>query len=137
MPSGGDTMKPYDHIAFQVSNMNKSIHFYEEKLGFQFVSRGVDADEQEEFAFLTLGELKLELLQDLSGVQFQKPIIKHPFCPHLAIESQDLEKDIAELKEKGVRIIKGPLTQKDEVSWVYFADLDNNILEYVQWYNKK
>jgi lactoylglutathione lyase len=33
--------------------------------------------------------------------------------------------------------VKGPLKIENEETWVYFSDEDNNVLEYIQWYNKK
>jgi hypothetical protein len=41
------------------------------------------------------------------------------------------------LKEKDVAVLRGPLLIADQVTWFYFADPDNNILEYVQWYEKR
>jgi hypothetical protein len=34
-------------------------------------------------------------------------------------------------------VLKGPFAIKDEETWVYFADEDNNVLEYIQWFRKK
>ena len=127
-------MGQFDHIAFQVGNMDTAIQFYVEKLGFALSSRTVDREEMEEFAFLTLGDLRLELLEDLNPAVYQKPSIKPPYCPHLAIGTDDMERALAHLREKEVPIIRGPLAIEGEVTWVYFADPDNNILEYVQWY---
>jgi lactoylglutathione lyase len=36
-----------------------------------------------------------------------------------------------------VPILRGPLEIPGEETWVYFADPDNNVLEYIQWYQKK
>ena len=127
-------MKQFDHVAFQVGNMDEAIRFYVEKLGFALSSREVNQEEKEEFVFLALGDLRLELIQDLSHAAYEKPHIKPPYCPHLAIETDSVERAVAHLKEKGVPIVRGPLAIEGEVTWVYFADPDNNVLEYVQWY---
>ncbi len=127
-------MAKCDHVAFQVGNMNAAIQFYTEKLGFTLSSRAVNQEEMEEFVFLALGDLRLELIQDLHETAYQKPSVKPPYCPHLAIETDSMERAVARLKEKGVPIIRGPLVIEGKVTWVYFADPDNNILEYVQWY---
>jgi len=130
-------MEKYDHVAFQVGNMDTAIRFYVEKLNFVLSSRAVNQDEMEEFVFLVLGDLRLELIQDLNQAAYRKPGINPPYCPHLAIETDNMERSIAGLREKGVTIIRGPLAIEGEVTWVYFADPDNNILEYIQWYKKK
>ncbi len=48
-----------------------------------------------------------------------------------------MKSSVEELKKKNIPIIKGPFGIKDEETWVYFSDLDNNILEFIQWYKKK
>lgn len=127
-------MGQFDHVAFQVGNMDTAIQFYVEKLGFTLSSRAVNQEEGEEYVFLVLGDLRLELIQDLSQAAHLKPDIKPPYCPHLAIGTDNMERAVAHLREKDVPIIRGPLVIEDEVTWVYFADPDNNVLEYVQWY---
>ena len=129
-------MGRYDHVAFQVSNMDAAIQFYVQKLGFALLSRDVNAQEGEEYAFLALGDLRLELIQDLRH-DYQKPEVKPPYCPHLAIETDDMEQAVARLRERGVPIIRGPLVIEGEETWVYFADPDHNVLEYIQWYKRK
>ena len=129
-------MQKYDHVAFQVSNMDAALQFYVGRLGFTLSSRAVNTDEGEDYAFLTLGDLRLELIQDLRTI-YQKPQVKPPYCPHLAIETDDMAQAVAHLKERGVPIIRGPLEVAGEETWVYFVDPDNNVLEYIQWYKKK
>ena len=130
-------MEKYDHVAFQVSNMDAAIQFYVGKLSFTLSSRAVNPEEMEEYVFLALGDLRLELIQDLNQAAYQKPGIKPPYCPHLAIETDRMERAVARLREEGVPIIHGPLAIEGEGTWVYFADTDNNVLEYIQWYKKK
>jgi catechol 2,3-dioxygenase-like lactoylglutathione lyase family enzyme len=54
-------MGTYDHTAFQVGDMDTAIAFYVDKLGFALSFRATNVDEGEEYAFLTLGDLRLEL----------------------------------------------------------------------------
>lgn len=130
-------MQKYDHIAFQVRDMDAAIQFYVGKLGFALSSRAVNADEKEEYAFLTCADVRLELIQDLKQASYQKPPVKPPYCPHLAIETDDMEQTVTRLKDGGVPIIRGPLEIAGEETWVYFVDPDGNVLEYIQWYRKK
>jgi lactoylglutathione lyase len=126
-------MGTYDHFAFQVGDMDAAIQFYVEKLGFTLLSKEVNAAEGEAFSFLLLGDLRLELLQDLRQPGYQKPEIKPPYCPHLAIETDNMQETVAQLKQKGVQLVRGPLAVEGEETWVYFADPDHNILEFIQW----
>jgi len=130
-------MNIYDHTAIQVSSLDQAIEFYMNRLGFTLASRAENAAEQEAYALLELGDLRLELIQDLKHPTHVKPTIQPPYCPHLAIQAADMAQAIARLEETGVTILRGPLEIEGEESWVYFCDLDNNILEYIQWHRKK
>ena len=130
-------MPKYDHVAYQVSDMDAAIDFYVGKLGFTLSSRTVNELENEQFAYVTLDDLRLELLQDLSGALFDRPEIKPPYCPHIAIQVDDMDQAVACLKAQQIPIIRGPLAIPDQVTWLYFADPDNNVLEYVHWYKKE
>jgi len=68
---------------------------------------------------------------------YEIPAIKKPYCPHFCIEIDDMEKALVDLKAMDIRIVKGPLKIDNEETWNYFADEDNNVLEYIQWFNKK
>lgn len=125
-----------DHCGFQVKNLDGAIQFYTEKLLFKLDYRAINEQEQEEYAFLSLGKARLELIQDLVN-EYNIPIIKKPYCPHFCIEIDDMEKAFADLKDRKVKIIKGPLKIENEETWIYFVDEDNNVVEYIQWFNKK
>ena len=126
----------FDHVAFQVSDMDSSISFYTQKLGFKLNFRSTNEEEKEEYAFLEYGNARLELIQNLKE-EYKKPEIKKPYCPHLCLEVENMKQSIEILKKNNIHIIRGPLEIKDEETWVYFSDPDNNILEYILWYRKK
>ncbi len=126
----------FDHCAFQVSNMDKAIEFYTKKLDFKLNFRGINKDENEEYAFLDFKDARIELIQDLSTA-YIKPEIKKPYCPHFCIEIEDMKEAVEMLKRNNINIIRGPLEIAGEETWIYFSDLDNNVLEYIQWFNKK
>ena len=126
----------FDHCAFQVSNMDKSIEFYTQKLGFRLKSRSINQEEKEEYAFLELGDARLEIIKDLKMI-YEKPEIKEPYCPHFCIEIENMKRAVQNLIRNNIYIIKGPLKIEGGETWIYFSDPDNNILEYIQWCNKK
>ncbi len=125
-----------DHCGFQVKNLDAAINFYTEKLLFKLDFRAINEEEQEEYAFLSLGKARLELIQDLLN-PYEIPAIKKPYCPHFCIEIDDMTKAIAGLQTMNIRVVKGPLKIDNEETWIYFADEDNNVIEYIQWFNKK
>lgn len=128
-----------DHFAFRVFDLDKAIKFYQETLGLKLIFKTVDEDHHEAFAFLDLEGGNLELLQLMdennNPVPFEKFEVEQPFCPHLAIKAENLDRLVLDLKEKKVNIVKGPLEIPGMVKWLYVADLDNNIIEFVEWIN--
>ena len=128
-------MTKNDHTAFQVSNMDASIRFYTEALGLKLLFRHVNKEQREDYAFLELDGGNLELLQYL-GARFEKPEIRPPYCPHLALATDDMDKTLRLFREHGIPIVKGPLEIPGEERWVYVSDPDNNIIEYIQWLAK-
>ena len=129
--------KVVDHFAFRVSDLDKSIKFYQEILGLKLLSKNIDDEHHEAFAFLELDGGNLELLQLLDEnnqpLYLAIPEVKQPFCPHLALKCDNLDKFISELKDKKVEIIKGALEIPGMVKWLYIADPDNNVIEFVEW----
>jgi len=126
----------FDHVAFQVSDMDSSISFYTEKLGFKLKSRAIDEEDKEEYTFLEHEDARLELILDLKR-DFKKPEIKKPYCPHFCLEVEDMRSSVDLLRKSNIPVVHGPMEIKGDVTWVYFCDPDNNILEYIQQYKKK
>lgn len=126
-------MPRFDHVAVQVRDMDVAIDFYVEKLDFTLKSRNLNEQGGEEYTFLSLGDLSLELLRDLTRDDYCGLPVEHPYCPHLAIEVEDMGAAVRKLEAAGVAIAKGPLRIEGEATWMYFADPDNNALEFIQW----
>ena len=121
-----------DHVALPVSDMEAALQFYGEKLGLKFMFREVDPVEQEDFAYFELEGGNLELLKSLSH-PFDRPDIKPQYCPHLALATSDMNATLRLIQEQGLRLIRGPLKIEGKVTWLYIADPDNNVIEFVQW----
>ncbi|NIA13014.1 MAG: VOC family protein [Nitrospiraceae bacterium] len=121
-----------DHFAFEVADLDTAIRFYTETLGMTLMFREVDEEHGEAFAFLELEGGNLELLQVLDGGAPPHEVARS-FSPHLALTAGDLDALIATLETNGVPIGKGPLEIEGSVRWLYIADPDNNVIEFVQW----
>lgn len=129
-------MNKYDHTAFQVSDLDAAIRFYTKSLGLRLLFRGVNQEEQEAFAFLELDGGSLELIQKLD-VSFVKPHVAPPYCPHLALEVEDMSQVLQWIAREGITVVRGPLEIPGEEKWIYVVDPDNNILEYIEWSSRK
>ena len=127
-------MPKLDHVALEVSNIDLSIEFYTQKLGFVFVSRAIDEKEHEEYCYLESNGFSLELLKDLENNEPAAKKIKRPYCPHICFATDDMEKTLTDLQSKNIKVIQGPLVIEGEATWVYFADPDFNVLEYIKRY---
>lgn len=127
-------MPKLDHIAVEVSNMEKAIEFYVNKLGFGLQSKAVNEEQHEAYCFLESEGTHLELICDQKKAGVHKKKIERPYCPHICFVTDDMKKTIKELKEKEIDIIHGPLEIKGEETWIYFSDPDGNVLEFIQWY---
>jgi len=123
-----------DHIAIEVSNIDKAIEFYTINFCFSLKSRAISEEHQEEYCFLESEGTKLELLTDLKKQYITKKTIESPYCPHICFVTDNMEETIKDLKLKQIDILQGPLKTEGEATWVYFSDPDGNALEYVQWY---
>ena len=127
-------MPKLDHFALEVSDLDRAIKFYTENMGFTLKSRATNEEQQEEYCFLTSEGTFIELISDLKKTYGVKQNFQRPYCPHICFVTDDMEKTIKELRAKNIEIIRGPLEIAGEETWVYFADPDGNVLEYIKWY---
>jgi len=125
------------HFAYEVSDMDASMRFYTEKLGFKVQSaKVVDTQQHEAFAILESDGGRLELVQALSETnepQSFDPVSVRPHaCPHLALQGEDFDRALARLAEEGLPLLHGPFEVPGVVRWLYFCDPDRNVIEFIQ-----
>ncbi len=125
-----------DHVAVPVSDMEAAVQFYGEKLGLKFMFREIDPVEQEDFAYFEMDGGNLELLKSLAH-PFDRPDVGPPYCPHLALATSDMDATLRLIQGRGLRLVKGPLKIEGKVTWLYIADPDNNVIEFVQWLEQR
>ena len=127
-------MPKLDHIALEVSSLDRAIEFYTEHLGFALKSRATNEEQQEEYCFLESEGTCVELISDLQKTYAERRTFERPYCPHICFATDDMDKTLLELHARDIEIIRGPFEIPGEETWVYFADPDGNVLEYIQWY---
>lgn len=102
--------KRIDHVEITTGNLEKTLSFYTTILGFKVKERNrMDRPPLEEIDYLTLGDTMIEVLA-----------VKDPAPPStnawqvgyrmMALEVDDMDRTVAELKGKGVDITRGPVS---------------------------
>lgn len=114
--------KGIDHIEIVPSNLDRTIKFYTEVLGFNLQSRrkmqpppasgsqpAPPPSPVEETAFVELNGILIEMF----SIKNPAPISKAPWqvgCRRMALAVEDMDKLMAHLKTKGVEIPMEPVT---------------------------
>lgn len=100
-------LKKINHIGIAVKSLENSIPFYRDQLGMTFEGTEEVAEQKVRVAFLQIGESRIELLEPTSE---DSPIAKFlekkgEGVHHMAYEVDDVVATLADLKEKGIRLI--------------------------------
>jgi catechol 2,3-dioxygenase-like lactoylglutathione lyase family enzyme len=140
------------HTGIVVKDMDKMIAFYQENFGLEKVLdtqvEGKEADdivnfhvESERIVMMALGEIQIEMLEYRpSGRGYPADYLSNDlFGVHLALETDNMEEDYKQLKEKNVTIISnGPQTIPDThpifagTKVLYILDPEGHPLELIQ-----
>ena len=96
-----------DHIGIAVKNLDETLKFYEEVLGIKCIGTEVVEEQKVKTAFLPIGDTEVELLE---ATDEDSPIAKFiekrgEGIQHIAYRVDDIEKDLEEVKKRGIRLI--------------------------------
>ncbi|RZB34431.1 MAG: methylmalonyl-CoA/ethylmalonyl-CoA epimerase [Desulfobacteraceae bacterium Eth-SRB1] len=96
-----------DHLGIAVNSINKGKKFWGDRLGLWLEDSEVMADEKLITAFFPIGESEIELLESTDP---DGPIGKYlekrgEGIHHVAFLVENIEEALAELKEKGIRLV--------------------------------
>lgn len=100
-------IKKVDHIGIAVKSLERALPFYTEVLRLPLLKIEEVASQKVKVAFLQAGETKLELLEPISDESAVSKFIEKrgEGIHHVALGVSSIEDRIAELKEKGIRMI--------------------------------
>jgi methylmalonyl-CoA/ethylmalonyl-CoA epimerase len=98
-----------DHVGIAVKNLDETLKFYTDVLGLDLAETEIVEDQKVKVAFLPIGDTEVELLESTSD---DGPIAKYiersgEGVQHLAFRVENIEEAIAEMQEKGMRMIDG------------------------------
>lgn len=124
------------HFGIKVDNIDKSIKFYTEQLGFKIKTPKKTSDDGVyTFSNLDLNGAELEIVQvNEKNKKIKKKEIS--YFPHFGLESYDLEKDLETLKKRGVKIFEGPIVIPNDVKMFSILDPDNYRIDIGQKFKK-
>lgn len=100
-------VRKIDHIGIAVRDLKEAIKFYEEMLGLKVTEIEEVADQKVRVAFLPAGDSEVELLESTTP---DGPIARFiekngEGIQHIAFRVDNVEEKLADLKDKGVRLI--------------------------------
>jgi methylmalonyl-CoA/ethylmalonyl-CoA epimerase len=96
-----------DHLGIAVNSIDEGKNFWSEVLGLAFEGAETVSEQKVTTAFFPVGESEVELLESTAP---DGPIAKYiekkgTGIQHIAFRVADIDAALAELKEKGVRLI--------------------------------
>lgn len=122
------------HVAFTVNNLDESITWYKEKLGFTLVNKFIRPVRST--ALLKKDDVQIELFGITGG---PKPLPLHRSdlledlnyvgTKHLCIQVNDMKKTIIQLQKKGVEFVTKPDSASFGGQFVFFKDCNNILIE--------
>ena len=124
--------KRIDHVEITPSDLERTIRFYTEVLGFHLKSRHeVNAPPLREIVYLTLGDTMVELLGMLEPISAAAEAQRVGYRM-IALEVGDMGRAVEYLRSKGVPITWGPVdlptSKRAEIQ-----DPDGLAIELRQW----
>jgi lactoylglutathione lyase len=119
-------IKKYLHTRFRVSDMDKSISFYQDVLGMEVIEQKT-SPRGSKLVFLKFPDMNCELelcsFPGSGSVQVPEDLV------HLAFEVDDLEVCIEKLNAAGVPITEGPLETSNGTKFIFTEDPDKYEIE--------
>ena len=115
--------KKVEHIGIAVKDLDETMSFYDYVLGLEKLSVETVESQGVNIAFFQTGETKIELLEPIDN---DSPIAKfidkrNEGIHHMAIEVEDIEAKIKDMKEKGANFIGDEPTEGADNMKVIFV----------------
>ena len=111
-----------NHVALAVTDMDKTLHFYQ-LLGLEVLRTSGPNTEGGRSAVLKVGGQEINVFHSpgLVSIDRENPIGVHHFC--LNMEADSIDDLIADLRQAGIDIFRGPVERRDGTS-VFVHDPD-------------
>ena len=133
-------IKRIDHIGIMTDDLQKSVEFYTDVLGFS-VSRKIDMTEAGLSAvFVEKDGSKIELMKyrgknvpkRSKSIEIEVGGSLIPINDHITFSVDDIEATVAEIKEKGVAFNLEPIQLEGGMKFASFKDPNGVLIELVE-----
>jgi catechol 2,3-dioxygenase-like lactoylglutathione lyase family enzyme len=126
--TGKETMiKGIDHVAIVVSDMDRSIEFYNEVLGLSILKDGRNEGGEKKSFLGTKDHTSIALTEDKKLNRDKSQIVES--VAHVAFKVVDVEKARETLKNKGISFIEEKVEKDGKIKAYHFLDPDGLELE--------
>lgn len=100
-------MKKIAHLGIAVKNLEEAKKFYQEVLGLTCTGEEIVPSQKVKVAFFSIGDTNIELLEstDPEGPIAKSIEARGEGVHHVAYEVDDINAALADMKQKGVRLI--------------------------------
>ena len=115
--------KALDHVALEVTDMDKTLHFYHQVLGLELLRTSGPHAEGGRSAVVKVGGQEMNVFSrpDLVSVDKENAVGVDHFC--LTMEAASVDALMADLRQAGIDSFRGPVEFRDGTS-VFVSDPD-------------
>ena len=131
-----------DQIGIVVKDIQKTVEYYSSTLGigpFRVTEMSIPNLKVRskispltiKVAFAQLGPIQLELIQSIEGKNIYTEFLKSrgEGLHHLAMRVDDVDKEVTELKDQGVRVLQGAETARGSFAYLDTEEIGGVIFE--------
>lgn len=124
-------IKRIGHLAFDVANMEQSLHFYCDILGFKRAFDILDDNGNPWIEYIKVADG--QFIELFYGGENKPEAVKRPIAfSHLCLEVEDIHVIAGHLKKQNVQLDVEPMQGKDHNWQCWAKDPDGNRIEFMQ-----
>jgi methylmalonyl-CoA/ethylmalonyl-CoA epimerase len=134
-------LKPH-HCGISVPDLEASIIWYHDMLGFSLEQRGFIESANAKIAFIKNGDFSIELFE-VAGAESMPVSRRYPNqdiathgTKHIAFEVQDIRKLIDTLKQKGVEVAMDIFKMENTLA-AFIRDNSGVLIEFIEYLDNK
>jgi methylmalonyl-CoA epimerase len=133
-------IKAIDHIGIMTNDLEKSVKFYTDVLGFSIATKMEMAEAGLSVVFVEKAGSKIELMEyrgknapkRSKGVEIAVGGQSIPINNHISFSVDNIDDTVTEFKEKGVIFILEPMELEGGMKLASFKDPDGVLIELVE-----